>query len=232
LSEAYATIVSPVDNRPLLIATQESAGACFRWIHDVLSDESPNLDGFLNGALKAGAVSPPLFLPWLAGERVPADDHRLRGAFLGLSLSHDRHSLIRAVLEGVALNTRWAFRTVIRQSGVRRDLPVPLVGEGATNPSFCQMLADCLERELTAGLRPQLAGVRGAACLAAAGLGWAASPWLAARLPDNQDKRTFKPDPIRAQYFRRRFDLYLRAYRRTAPWFRHAFATMQRGAAE
>ncbi len=232
LSEAYATIVSPVDNRPLLIATQESAGACFRWIHDALSDVSPNLDDFLNGALKAGAVSPPLFLPWLAGERVPADDHRLRGAFLGLSLSHDRHSLIRAVLEGVALNTRWAFRTVIRQSGVRHDLPVPLVGEGATNPSFCQMLADCLDRELTAGMRPQLAGVRGAACLAAAGLGWAASPWLAARLPDNQNKRTYKPDPIRAQYFRRRFDLYLRAYRRTAPWFRHAFATMQRGAAE
>ncbi len=44
-------------------------------------------------------VAPPLFLPWLAGERVPVDDNRLRGAFLGLSLQHGRASLRQAVIE-------------------------------------------------------------------------------------------------------------------------------------
>src|SRR6266545_3312909 len=82
LTEAYATIVSPVDNRPLLIATQECAGACFQWIRNAVSDGSLQLETFLEGAMSTAGGAPPLFLPWLAGERVPADDNRLRGAFL------------------------------------------------------------------------------------------------------------------------------------------------------
>lgn len=47
-----------------------------------------------------------VFLPYLQGERTPHADPDARGAFVGLSLRHDRGALCRAVLEGVAYGLR------------------------------------------------------------------------------------------------------------------------------
>ena len=47
-----------------------------------------------------------LFLPYLTGERSPHADPLARGAFVGLTLGHDRRHLTRAVLEGVAFGLR------------------------------------------------------------------------------------------------------------------------------
>ncbi len=47
-----------------------------------------------------------LFAPYLAGERTPHADPDARGAFVGLSLRHDRGALARAVMEGVAYGLR------------------------------------------------------------------------------------------------------------------------------
>jgi xylulokinase len=47
-----------------------------------------------------------LFAPYLAGERTPHADPAARGAFVGLSLRHERGALVRAVLEGVAYALR------------------------------------------------------------------------------------------------------------------------------
>ena len=47
-----------------------------------------------------------LFQPYLAGERTPHADPDARGAFVGLSLRHDRGALVRAVLEGVSYGLR------------------------------------------------------------------------------------------------------------------------------
>ncbi|GHU26351.1 hypothetical protein FACS1894152_0800 [Bacilli bacterium] len=41
------------------------------------------------------------FLPYLTGERSPINDPNARGAFVGLTLSHKRGDLSRAVMEGV-----------------------------------------------------------------------------------------------------------------------------------
>jgi xylulokinase len=46
------------------------------------------------------------FLPYLTGERSPHPDPLARGAFIGLTLGHDRRHLTRAVLEGVAFGLR------------------------------------------------------------------------------------------------------------------------------
>ncbi|MFO1131838.1 MAG: FGGY-family carbohydrate kinase [Hyphomicrobiales bacterium] len=213
-SEGYATILSPFGNRPLLIATQESAGSCLDW-----------LDGMLGGEAEADApeVIPPLFLPWLAGERVPVDDNRLRGAFLGLSLQHGRPSLRRAVIEGVALNTRWAWRSVVRQKGTRHANLLRAVGGGALNAALCQTLADCLGIDIAVARDPRNAGVRGAAAIAAAALGWRASVWDAARSFDRSSETVYRPDATRKAYFDRRFGLFQDAYKRNAPWFRASF---------
>lgn len=213
-SEGYATILSPFANRPLLIATQESAGSCIDWLDRMLGSEAEE---------DQPGITPPLFLPWLAGERVPVDDNRLRGAFLGLSLQHGRSSLRRAVIEGVALNTRWAWRSVARQKGTRHAHLLRAVGGGALNATLCQTLADCLGIDIAVARDPRNAGVRGAAAIAAAGLGWRASVWDAAKSFDRSSETVYRPDVARKTYFDRRFAQFQDAYKRNAPWFRASF---------
>jgi xylulokinase len=214
-SQGYATIVSPMDNRPLLIATQESACACLDWLDQLIgTDES---------APQPGTVEPPMFLPWLAGERVPVDDNRLRGAFLGLSLQHDRESLRQSVIEGVALNTRWAYQSVITRRGTLKAKSIRAVGGGTENRALCQAVADSLGVEIMVAPAPRMAGVRGAGAIAATALGWHASVWEAIRQTNRPAEHRFLPDTARQSYFDRRFKLYCDAYRRNAPWFRALF---------
>ena len=74
-----------------------------------------------------------LFLPYLSGERTPHADPDARGALVGLSASHTRGHVMRAVLEGVAFGLADSFdllralgvdATVARASGggARSDL--------------------------------------------------------------------------------------------------------------
>ncbi len=183
---SFATISSSVGYRPLLIATQESAGTAFAWAARLTGGAEGDTDSALARAYEGiGPVraDDPLFVPWLAGERVPVDDDRLRGVFYGLGMQHERSALLRSVLEGVALNMRWALSKVSKQRGVLADVPLPLVGGAAVNPLFAQGLADALKRRVEVRA-PRHAGVRGAAAIAGTNLGWfdsveAAAPALA-----------------------------------------------------
>ena len=219
-SEGYATITCPVDNRPLLIATQESAGSCLGWFESIVG---PKTTSHANPPEPGEA--PPLFLPWLAGERVPVDDNRLRGAFLGLSFMHNAASMAQAVLEGVALNTRWAYQSVSRQRGTILNRRIPLVGGAALNPNLCQALADCLGTDFSVGSSPRLAGVQGTATIAGAHLGLFPDTWQAAATLAKPENLVYSPNPERAKYFDRRFSLFLDAHRRTLPWFRRSYAS-------
>ncbi len=221
--ESYATISSAVDKRPLLIASQETAGECFNWVARVAGQDT--LDEIMEQAAAADTKQPALFLPWLAGERVPADDSDLRGAFLGLSLRDDSLSVVRAVLEGVALNTRWAFQSVARQRGVDMSGALMLTGGAAMNRGVCQVLSDCLQHPLCVHSDPQWAGVKGAAAIAFAGLGWDSTAWQAASRLGSSGLKVFQPDTERATYYSGRYDAFVDAYKRTAPWFRHVAKT-------
>jgi len=79
-----------------------SAAGSLTWLRDA-TDSSTPFDVLLNeAAVWPAGTENLLFLPYLAGERTPYADPDARGAFVGLSLRHDRGALTRAVLEGVA----------------------------------------------------------------------------------------------------------------------------------
>jgi xylulokinase len=83
-----------------------SAAGSLQWLRDVVAPGVP-----FDTLLAEAARWPPgceglLFAPYLAGERTPHADPDARGAFVGLSLRHDRGALVRAVLEGVAFGLR------------------------------------------------------------------------------------------------------------------------------
>jgi xylulokinase len=111
----------------------------------------------------AGDLDGLLFAPWLSGERVPVFDDRLRGAFVGLGLNHGRPHLLRAVMEGVACQIRWA-----RDYAVAYGRPVDqirAVGGGAIGGVWLQIIADILGADLLAVAEPQDAGARGVGAL-------------------------------------------------------------------
>jgi xylulokinase len=111
-----------------------------------------------------------LFTPWLAGERSPVDDRNARGGFHNLSLHTTRAHLTRAVLEGVAYNSRWLHEAVERF--VRRRLdPLRVIGGGAVSELWCQIHADVMGRALERVAEPLHANLRGAALLAGIALG-------------------------------------------------------------
>lgn len=84
---------------------QVSAGSILQWLSNTIF----GLDdaGVRSLCAAADAIEPDstglLALDYWMGNRTPYRDARLRGAFLGLSLSHDRASIYRAAVTAVAL---------------------------------------------------------------------------------------------------------------------------------
>jgi xylulokinase len=83
-----------------------AAAGSLQWFRDRLAPEASFDDLVAEAARWKAGADGLFFLPYLAGERTPHADPDARGAFVGLSLHHDRGALVRAVLEGVAFGLR------------------------------------------------------------------------------------------------------------------------------
>jgi xylulokinase len=121
-----------------------SAAGSFAWLHDVLGGDFSSLD-----AAAAGwepGVEGLLFAPYLAGERTPYPDPDARGAFVGLSLRHDRGALWRAMLEGVAFGLRDSLE-LLRALGVEPTAG-RVSGGGARSELWLRIVASALRLPL------------------------------------------------------------------------------------
>jgi xylulokinase len=116
-----------------------SAGGALRWLRDTLG-----YSGYVEITVDAATVPPGadglLFLPYLAGERTPHKDPNARAVFFGLTLSHTRAHMARAVLEGVGFALNDSFE-------IFRELNVPMeevraAGGGARSQLWLQIQAD------------------------------------------------------------------------------------------
>ncbi len=118
-----------------------------------------------NDALDAGVrPSDPIFVPYVAGERTPFVDAHLRGAWLGLGLDTDRDAILRSIVEGVAHAVALGMAAV-EEAGAQLPDPLPLIGGGAVDPRFQQLIADISRRRLAPTDQPD-AAVVGASRLA------------------------------------------------------------------
>lgn len=109
----------------------------------------------------------PLFLPYLSGERTPHNDPHASGTLIGLRDHHGAGDIGYAVMEGVGFALADGLDAMCNGQPV--DTPLSLVGGGAVNADWAQLLATLLQRPL---LRP--AGAGAAAALGAARLAWLA----------------------------------------------------------
>jgi xylulokinase len=152
-----------------------TGGAALSWIARALGDpDRPDLP-IDHAAIERlvdsveGDTDHLLFAPWLSGERVPLFDDGARGAFVGLALHHGRAHLVRAVMEGVAYQIRWAYDYGLAY-GVAAG-SIRAVGGGGMGDAWLRIMADTLGRSIEVVAAPQDAAALGAAAMAFAGLG-------------------------------------------------------------
>jgi xylulokinase len=193
-----------------------SAAGSLQWYRDTLA---PGMS--FDDLLREAESVPPgseglLFLPYLSGERTPHPDPLARGAFVGLTLRHGRGHLTRAVLEGVAFGLKDSFG-LIQSAGLGGIRQVRASGGGTKGALWRQVLADVLESELVT-VNTTEGAAYGAALLAGVGAGaWPDVP--AACAAAVRVTGAERPDPSRAEAYRRAYAAYRDLYPALKPSF-------------
>ena len=205
-----------VPGRWHLMSVMLSAAGSLRWFRDALA---PGEDF---GSLVAGAADVPagsdglLFLPYLSGERSPHPDPLARGAFVGLTVRHDRRHLTRAVLEGVAFGLKDGL-DLMTAAGMPAPAQIRASGGGTVSALWRQILADVLGAEI-ATVETAEGAAYGAGILAAVGAGWHPSVEAATR-GIVRATRVAEPGPDAPRYAQAHVN-YRELYPALSPTFR------------
>ncbi len=190
-----------------------AAGGSIEWIRAQLGEEPlsyDRLDELLAEVdLEPGDV---LYVPYLAGSGTPVHDLHVRAAFAGLSASHGRADLVKAVLEGTA----YEFESIRRAAEGLTGGPireVVVAGGGARNTRWLQIRADvsnCACRTLSL---PD-ATVLGAALTAALGCGLLGDLAGVADIDHRyrDDRHTFIPDADRHIRYRHLYETHYQPF--------------------
>jgi len=155
----------------------QAAGLSLRWFRDrfgVASEVPGNAardpyDILAEEAARAPAGSEGAFwAPYLMGERTPHLDPNARAALLGLTASHTRGHIIRAVMEGVAFSLKDSF-TIFDEMKIPVT-SIRLGGGGARSPLWRQIQADVYAHDVEI-VAAEEGAAYGAAILAGVGAG-------------------------------------------------------------
>ncbi len=148
-----------------------------------------------------------LVLPYFTPSGTPYFDAKVPGAVLGLRLTTKRGEVLRALLEGVALEMRLNV-DILEQAGLHvREFRA--IGGGARSGALTQLKADVLGRPITT------LAVTEAGCLGVAMLACAAETGrepLALARTWVKTTSVVKPDPKRATIYNERFEQYRQVY--------------------
>jgi xylulokinase len=139
------TFCHAIPGRWHVMGVTQAAGLSLRWFRDRFGAGSEDgRDPYERLTAEAAQVPPGsdglLWAPYLMGERTPHLDPDARGALIGLTASHTRGHIIRAILEGVAFSLRDSF-TLLTAMGVPVK-KIRLGGGGAKSPLWRQIQAD------------------------------------------------------------------------------------------
>jgi xylulokinase len=151
--------------RALLYGPTQSSGASIEWVSRLLGC-SP---GEIPSLAATAKESIPLFLPYLSGERAPLWDQDVRALLLGISDSHGRAEVARAVLVGVFLSARHVL-DLVRRATAEPIEEVEVVGRGVGDPAWESIGLDVMQLPLRFHEDADMSA-RGAAMLGAVAAG-------------------------------------------------------------
>ncbi len=194
-----------------------AAGSSFRWVRDQICrdlKEKARLDQIdaYDLMTEEAAASPVganrlLFNPNMAGGTSLSPSAHIRGAFLGLDLGHTRADIIRAVMEGVALELRVALDALRKMENLGDEMLV--VGGGSHSQLWRQIFADVYEMDVVKTNIDQQAAALGAAACAAIGAGLWENFDIIDRIHKVEDVR--KPIPEHSATYQKILPIFMQA---------------------
>ncbi len=166
------TFCHAVPGRWHVMGVTQAAGLSLRWFRDRFASAStaPGRDPYDQLTAEAAGVPPGadglLWAPYLMGERTPHLDPDARAVLAGLTASHTRAHIVRAILEGVAFSLKDTF-TIFEEMNVPVKR-IRLGGGGARSPLWRQIQADVYGHEVEI-VEAEEGAAYGAAILAGVG---------------------------------------------------------------
>ena len=156
-----------------------SAGNSFRWLRDTFCQDlivrakqnGLNVYDLMTNLAEQSptGANKLLFNPSLAGGSSQEPNANIRGAFAGLDLSHTRADIIRASMEGIAMNLGAVLKVLQSFSDLSDEMII--VGGGSKSKLWRQIFADVFNMKIVKTNIGDEAGSLGAAAIAAVGCG-------------------------------------------------------------
>jgi len=154
----------------------QTGGICYEWIKDNIfqiehevGKEAEIYKVLDNEAEKVVDSQGLIFLPYLAGGPSVAFNPNVRGLFYGLSISHTRAHLLRAVMEGIAFEFKMMVEH-LESVGLKTGR-MHLIGGGSKSVLWCNIIANILGREVFIPMTAKDAAAYGVALTAMVSLG-------------------------------------------------------------
>jgi xylulokinase len=209
------TFCHAIPGRWHVMGVTQAAGLSLRWFrdqfgaspsktrardpYDILTEEASSVPAGSEGAF---------WVPYLMGERTPHLDPKARAALVGLTASHSRSHVIRAIMEGVAFSLKDTF-TIFDEMKIPVT-SIRLGGGGARSPLWRQIQADVYDHEVEI-----VAAEEGAAYGAAILAGVGAAAWKSVDEACDQVVRVaskIPANPVNAKTLHSAYQTYRKIY--------------------
>ncbi len=163
----YRDIVYP--GRYIVEGGQTSTGSIINWLgrltggpldFDTLNAQAASLEPGCNGLIVQDHFQ---------GNRTPYTDPLSRGAMIGLTLSHEKHHIFRAMMEGIAFGTKAILDAFSRAQYTSSEITVG--GGAAASDLWLQIHADTADLPIRVAASPDAPSL-GSAILAGFGAGY------------------------------------------------------------
>ena len=215
-----ASVPCAIPDKYLLILLQTTAGGNLNYLRDKIlyhkdellkEEKAPDVFQIFD---RIAAKTPPgshgmMYMPWIFGERAPVDDRNMRAALFNISLETTREDIVRAFMEGVAMNNRWLIEPAEKFIG-RKLTHLNFIGGGAKSDVWSQILADVMNLEIHQLQDPIQANARGAAFIAAVGRGYLKFEEIPQKV---QFKAVYRPDPHNRALYDNLFHEFVQFYK-------------------
>ena len=181
---------------------QYTSGASVEWMRKIL--DGADYDVLISEAedVPPGSFGV-FFLPHLRLANPPYDDPAARGAFVGLSADVGRGALFRAVLEGLAYDSRNSLEPLLAHAGLEGLQAIHAIGGGTQNRLLMSIKATVMNQEITTSDVEEAASL-GAALLG--GIGAGIYPDIASALEElHYEESTIKPIPEEVPFYEAAF---------------------------
>lgn len=191
------------------------------WFVERMFHQNPTKNPGIFAELEKEAAAVPIgsrglvLVPYFSGIMTPYWDTDGRGVLAGLSGSHTRGDIYRALLEGIALEQAMMTNRVAAVTSPIDHFAI--VGGGSKSDLWCQIVADASGRDVKRLETPE-ASALGAAMAAAKGAGWFKTLPVASAAMSGKPTKTFRPRTKQAKAYAELLSIYQDLWPQMTSW--------------